>query len=130
MMRIPRAMLLLSALAGAACGKADEPTEAPRALAQESPFEYPIALWDEGAEGEALLMVHVTAQGVVDSSYVERSSGYAAFDSAAVAGARKLRFTPGRKGEKRVESWARLPVKFTRSAPAAGEVPEVPEKGS
>jgi protein TonB len=122
-------MLLLTALA-AACGKTDEPTEDPRPLAQESPFQYPVALWDEGAEGEALLMVHVTALGQVDSSYVERSSGYAAFDSAAVEGARKLRFSPGRKGEKRVESWARLPVKFTRSAPAAGEMPEAPEKGS
>jgi protein TonB len=128
MMRISPAMLLITA-AATACGK-DEPTEDPRPLAQESPFEYPIALWDEGAEGEAMLMVRVTAQGQVDSTYVERSSGYAAFDSAAVEGARKLRFSPGRKGEKRVESWARLPVKFTKSAPAAGQGEAVPEKGT
>jgi TonB family protein len=96
-----------------ACGS-DEPIEPPRPLTAESPFEFPISLWDEGIEGETLLMVHVTTLGEVDSTYVKVSSGYAEFDSAAVAGARELRFAPGRKGEKRIDRWVGLPVKFTR----------------
>jgi TonB family protein len=96
-----------------ACGS-DEPIEPPRPLTAESPFEFPVSLWDEGIEGETLLMVHVTTLGEVDSTYVKVSSGYAEFDSAAVAGARELRFAPGRKGEKRIDRWVRLPVKFTR----------------
>jgi TonB family protein len=119
MKRIP--LLGLVALPLAGCG-ADEPIVHPVPLAQDSPFEFPVELWDQGIEGETLVMVHVTEVGEVDSSFVARSSGYAEFDSAAVAGARKLRFSPGRKGERRVGMWARIPVKFAKSgaATAAG----------
>lgn len=110
-----------------ACGS-DEPIEAPRPLTAESPFEFPLVLWDEGIEGETLLMVHVTTLGEVDSTYIKESSGYAEFDSAAVAGARSLRFAPGRKGDKRIDRWVGLPVKFTREGAAA--VVDTPEQSS
>ncbi len=117
-MRFSRAILLACPLV-AGCGP-EEPIELPRPVNAESPFEFPITLWDEGVEGETRLMVHVTTLGEVDTAYVKESSGYAEFDSAAVAGVGNLRFTPGRKGEKRVDRWVVLPVKFTREGAALG----------
>lgn len=93
-------------------GEGEVVATSPVPLPLESPFRYPIALWDRRAEGETILMVHVTDVGRVDSAYVLLSSGEAAFDSAAVAGSRGLRFSPARRGDDRVASWARLPVRF------------------
>jgi TonB family protein len=45
---------------------------------------------------------------------VVQTSGYAAFDSAAVAGARDLRFTPARREGKRITVWAEVPVYFSK----------------
>ncbi|MEN8373952.1 MAG: energy transducer TonB [Gemmatimonadota bacterium] len=93
----------------------------PTPLFEAPPFEFPLALWDRGVEGQTVLMVHITPLGMVDSAYVHESSGYAQFDSAAIAGAHLLRFMPGKRGERRVETWARLPVRFSRDAGQAAE---------
>lgn len=98
----------------------DEPIQQPTPLFETPPFEFPVELWDRGVEGETVLMIHITPTGSVDSAYVWQSSGYAPFDSAALAGASQLRFTPGRRGEKRVKLWAKLPVRFSREGAAAG----------
>lgn len=128
MMRITRALLVSVPLLSAGCGS-DEPIEPPRPLTAESPFEFPISLWDEGIEGETRLMVHVTAAGEVDTAYVKDSSGYAEFDSAAIAGVGNLRFAPGRKGDKRVDHWVILPVKFTKEGASVTTAP-TEEQGS
>jgi TonB family protein len=95
-----------------ACSPADEPIQNPQRMPGASPFVYPETLWDDQVEGETVLMVHVTVQGSVDSAWVHESSGFAAFDAAAVAGARQLRFTPARQGTRRVPLWAKVPVRF------------------
>lgn len=87
------------------------PETPPRQLSG-SPFHYPEELWDAGVEGETLLRLFVNGQGAVDSTQVERTSGYAAFDSAAVDGARDLRFEPARRGEEPISVWVLLPVQF------------------
>lgn len=107
------ATALLALLAAAACG-GDERLERPTPLYGEEPVEYPLEMWDQDAEGETLLRVRVTDVGEVDSVEVAQSSGHAALDSAAVAGIRKLRFRPARKGEKRIEVWAEIPVHFSK----------------
>ncbi len=113
---------LLPFLAG--CG-ADVPVEWPELEAEQPAIAYPVDLWDQGVEGETLLLILVDKEGGVDSVKVERTSGHADFDSAAVAGARGLRFRPGRKGDERVSLWVRLPVKFTRAEGAEfGETEE------
>lgn len=122
-MRISRALLLAVPL-GAGCSGTEEPVELPQPLTAESPFEFPISLWDEGVEGETRLMVRVTALGEVDSVFIKDSSGYPEFDSAAVAGVGNLRFTPGRRGDKRVDHWVVLPVRFTRDSASAMGAPE------
>lgn len=103
----------------AACAS-DAPLVLPVAVEQETPFVYPEELWDEGVESQAVVMVHVTADGAVDSVYVRTTSGYESMDSAALRGARELRFEPGRRGEEAVDVWVRLPVRFTRTPPAEG----------
>ena len=102
---------LIIGLAG--CGS-DAVIEQPRALLGEVPIEYPLHLWDDGAEGETLLRVRVGDTGAVDSVEVLESSGHAGFDAAAVAGAKDLRFTPATRDGKRIRVWARVPVRFSK----------------
>jgi TonB family protein len=96
-----------------ACGR-DAEVEQPRPLYGEVPIEYPLELWDEGVEGETILRVRVNEVGEVDRAEIAQSSGHAALDSAALNGAKELRFTPGMKNGKRVEVWAQVPVHFSR----------------
>ncbi len=115
------AVLLL--LAAGACRSEPLPETPPQQLTS-SPFHYPEELWDEGIEGQTTLKLYVTEQGAVppDSIRVDESSGYAAFDSAAINGARQLRFEPARRGEDPIGVWVRLPVQFDMTnANAEGE---------
>ena len=95
------------------CGGEGE-IERPTPLYGEAPIEYPLHMWDQDMEGETLLRVRVSDVGVVDSVEVLQSSGYAAFDSAAAAGARNLRFTPARRDGERLAVWAEVPVYFSK----------------
>ena len=88
--------------------------EQPSPLYGDVPIEYPLNLWDQDMEGETLLRVRVTNTGEVDSVEVLESSGYQAFDSAAVSGALELRFRPARRDGKRIEVWAKVPVHFSK----------------
>lgn len=93
---------------------ADAEIEQPTPLYGEVPIEYPLELWDQDLEGETLLRVRVEDTGGVDSVEVIESSGHRSFDSAAVDGAMRLRFTPARQDGKRIEVWAQVPVKFSK----------------
>lgn len=113
---------VLLALPLAACEE-PEPITPPRQLPG-SPFHYPEELWDAGVEGETVLRLWVNEAGNVDSVEVDRTSDHPAFDSAAVSGARDLRFEPARQGEAVVGSWVLLPVQFDLPGDDdAGEVP-------
>jgi TonB family protein len=92
----------------------DGEIEQPRPLG-EVPIEYPLQLWDQDMEGETVLRVLVGDTGGVDSVEVVETSGHPAFDSAAVAGALKLRFSPARQEDgERIEVWAEVPVRFSK----------------
>lgn len=98
-----------------ACGgEVDQSMELPERMSDSLPFVYPIELWDHNIQGQTDLMLRISELGAVDSVVISHSSGYAEFDSAAVQGARSMRFTPGKKGEQRVPMWTKLPVRFTR----------------
>ena len=125
--RRPRAAVRLLALAAlatsalaAACGGEQAPLERPEPLFDDVPVQYPLELWDRGVEGQTLLRVRITEEGTVDSVEVRRSSGHAAFDSAAMRGARSLRFEPARRGEDAVRVWAQVPVRFSREPVRGG----------
>jgi TonB family protein len=108
--------LLLASCAKADGGAVEEPVPMPAA----SPIEYPIALWDRKVQGETEVLIHVNVFGDVDSVLISRPSGYAEFDSAAVSGARLLRFTPGRRGDRRVAMWTRVPIRFAQDSTVVG----------
>ncbi len=79
-------------------------------------YEYPEALWDARVEGEVMLRVLVSAAGGVDSVRVERSSGHEAFDSVAVRGTWRARFTPAMRNGAPEDRWMLLPVRFDLGA--------------
>ncbi len=103
--------LLASGLSGCS---GDGEIERPSPLSASVLIDYPLDLWDQGIEGSSILRVRVTDVGDVDSVVVMESSGYAEFDSSAVRGARTLRFSPARQGDKRIEVWAHVPVHFSK----------------
>ncbi|MGQ0561705.1 MAG: energy transducer TonB [Gemmatimonadota bacterium] len=90
------------------------PIEPPQVLSDSAPFVYPLELWDRKLSGQTILLLRITELGAVDSVLVATTSGYERFDSAALQGARTMRFTPGRQGERRVAMWTKLPVRFAR----------------
>lgn len=102
---IGRAALLL-----VGCART-EPVVPPR-LVSPVPFQYPETLWDAGVEGRTVLRLRIDASGRVDSVRLARSSGYRAFDSAALAAAPRLRFEPARRDGRPLAVWALLPVEF------------------
>jgi TonB family protein len=119
--RFPALAAATFALLAAACG-GDREVEQPTPLFNDVPIVYPLAMWDQDLEGETLLRVRVTDTGSVDSVEVVQSSGYETFDSAAIAGARDLRFQPARRDGKRIEVWARVPVQFSKRPRPGGEL--------
>jgi TonB family protein len=86
---------------GTTVASTDPADQPPVAVNPVSPVEYPTALREKGIEGRVLLRLYADSQGtlVAESTKVAESSGYPALDSAAMAGAPKLRFSPAlRKG--------------------------------
>jgi TonB family protein len=113
------------ALLLAACGGADDagPVHEPVPMPDPTPIDYPVELWDLRVTGETEVLIHVNEFGNVDSALVSRSSGYSQFDSAAVGGARRLRFTPGRRGDRHVAMWTKIPVRFAQDSSATVGAP-------
>ena len=109
----PRDFALAAVIAAIGCGGEGE-IEQPTPLFADVPIEYPLHMWDQDMEGETILRVRVNDLGDVDSVEVVESSGHASFDSAAVAGARDLRFSPARRDGKRITVWAEVPVHFSK----------------
>jgi TonB family protein len=90
---------------------ADQP---PVAINPVTPMVYPPALLEQGIEGRVLLKLFVDAQGslILDSTRVAESSGYPALDSAALSGARELRFSPALRNGRPVAAPFLQPVHF------------------
>ncbi|CAN5702418.1 hypothetical protein BH24GEM1_BH24GEM1_14700 [soil metagenome] len=95
----------------AAESTADQP---PVALNPVTPMTYPPALLEQGIEGRVLLRLYVDVQGKLlpDSTRVAESSGYPALDSAALSGARELRFSPALRNGRAVAAPFLQPVHF------------------
>ena len=100
----------------AACERAPVVETEPVPLTPPS-FQYPEELWDAGVEDTTVLRILINPEGTVDSARVEKASRYPAFDSAAVAGTRDLRFEPAKRDGVPVSKWVLLPVEFEITAP-------------
>ena len=72
------------------------PDSLPAMQNTELPFRYPPELYAQKVQGNVTLRIHIDTSGRVrpESTTVVETSGYAALDSAAVNGARVLRFRP------------------------------------
>lgn len=112
------AAVLMSCLFILGCEAQVEEVEPPIPIPDPTPIAYPEGLWDRGVQGETEVLIHIDEMGDVDSVLVAKSSGFSDFDSAAVNGVRRLRFTPGRRGDRRVAMWTRIPVRFSQDSSA------------
>ena len=144
----PWALALFGAAAVWACGKPAPPRDAgagdapspseepPVALNPAPPIQYPPRLYDQRVEGEVVLRLFIDSTGrlVPESTKVAESSGYSGLDSAAVAGAPRLRYAPAKRHGIAVSTLFLQPIQFRHSqasqpgapAPAAPAV-TVPE---
>ncbi|HYU90713.1 MAG TPA: energy transducer TonB [Gemmatimonadales bacterium] len=97
--------------------------EPPVALNADSPIQYPPRLYDQKVEGDVMLRLVVDSMGrlLPESSRVAESSGYPALDSAALTGARRLRFAPARRHGLSIATAFLQPVEF-RHPQASGAV--------
>lgn len=100
------------ALGSLVIGERGDAFHMPTLLNERLPFEYPSDAWRDRIGGETVLRLRISSDGIVDSITVERSSGHRSLDSAAVAGATKLRYKPARQGERPVPVWATLPIQY------------------
>jgi TonB family protein len=98
--------------------EADSPRrdDPPVALDPEPPVVYPAELYRQGIEGTVTLRLFVNDKGgvVAESTTVAESSGYAEFDSAAVAGVPRMRFAPAQRDGRPVAIAFTQPVHFRR----------------
>ena len=92
------------------------PEVMPMLLNREVPFIYPRALYDARTPGDVLLRLWIDTTGTPlrDSTVVQEHATHAAFDSAALAGAPRLRFSPAMQGGVPVGVAVLLPVQFRR----------------
>lgn len=92
-----------------------------------STIPYPPDLFARHIQGNVLLylVVDSTGQVVRDSTRVATSSGQAAFDSAALAAAPRLVFTPAHRGKIAVTAPIQVPINFDipDSVAASGKHP-------
>lgn len=107
-------------LGGLKVGVAGGSYQMPVLLNETLPFQYPADAWRQRVGGETLLYIHINEEGAVDSVMILEGSGHASLDSAALAGARELRFRPAHVGTDPVDTWGKLPIRF----PMPGEVSE------
>lgn len=118
-----RRLLSFFALAATACTSGDAPDtdvetaagfELPVLTNAESPVAYPPDLYAQRVEASVLLRIFVTAEGTVvpESTTIVEASGYAAFDSAAMAGVESMRFAPALQDGRPVGTLFLQPIHF------------------
>lgn len=86
------------------------------AYLQNPPPRYPLSARRNGEEGTVLLRVLVTPEGRPGKVELERSSGSAVLDGAALEAVEHWRFVPARRGSEPVEAWVRVPLVFRLEA--------------
>ena len=92
--------------------------QAPRKTASTVPvlmdyeLYYPDHALERGLEGTATLFVHIDEEGRVEQVQLQRSSGYALLDSAALRTAGTFKFSPAMLHEKPVKATVLIPVNF------------------
>ena len=138
-MPLPRRLsaLAVALLCGgaAACASGDDatpagaaqddapPDEPPVMSNAEPPFRYPPDLYAQKVQANVTLRLYIDSLGAVrpESTSVAEPSGWPALDTAALDGARDLRFVPARRDGRPVGVVVKFPILFRH--PEAGVVP-------
>ena len=76
------------------------------------PPKYPRRARKRGYQGTVVLEVLVDRDGRAKDLWVFTSSGYAILDRRALASVKGWLFEPGTRGNKRIEMWVRVPIRF------------------
>ena len=79
---------------------------------------YPVAARRAGEQGTVTLRVLVTRDGQPARVDVEKSSGSAHLDTAALEAVKVWRFVPARQGTDTIESWVLVPIVFRLEGPS------------
>lgn len=100
---------------------ARRPDELPVMLNRRPPFQYPAAMLTKKVQANVTLRIHIDVDGKVvpESTTVVESSKHIELDSAAIRGARELRFVPAKKRGQPISVSLLFPVYFR----APGEPP-------
>ena len=110
---------------GHSTAPAPRPDELPSLVTGELPFKYPPSLYARRVQGNVMLKLFIDRDGrvVPDSTRIDRPSGYAELDSAAVTGARELRFVPAKLGGEPIATTVLFPLFFRHpeAAPLPGD---------
>lgn len=99
----------------AAAPRVEQPLTPPSfnaAYLRNPPPRYPLTARRNGDEGTVMLRVLVTTEGTAARVELDRTSGSASLDGAALEAVRNWRFVPARRGSQNVEDWVRVPVVF------------------
>ncbi|WP_051222165.1 energy transducer TonB [Neptunomonas japonica] len=82
---------------------------------REAPVQpnYPRMATRRGLEGTVMLVLHISAAGLVERVVIDTSSGYSILDKAAVKAARQWRFVPAVRAGNAVAAQASIPVRFS-----------------
>jgi len=76
------------------------------------PPKYPVVARRRGFQGNVVLEVLVGQIGNIIDLRVLSSSGYPILDRAAETAVKNWTFEPGMRGQKKVEMWVRVPIRF------------------
>lgn len=74
--------------------------------------KYPRWARRRGYQGTVVLEVLVDREGGVGDLRLFQSSGHSMLDRAAIASVKNWLFEPGRRGNKRVEMWVKVPIRY------------------
>jgi len=89
----------------------DEVDEVPQIL-RSVPPEYPYGAKRNHVEGEVVVRMLVTSQGVPTNLTVNSATPSGVFDKAALNAAKRWKFRPGKYRGQSVDTWVLLPFKF------------------
>jgi protein TonB len=78
--------------------------------------DYPKEARSQEWEGQVLLRVFVSPEGLPERIEVSRGSGFSVLDGAAVRSVRRWKFHPAREGGEPVATWIKIPVDFKLAA--------------
>jgi protein TonB len=76
------------------------------------PPRYPRIARRRGYEGTVVLEVLVNKEGKVSDYRIIQSCGHSVLDKAAMKSIRDWLFEPGMRGDKKVEMWVKVPIRF------------------